>query len=400
MIEIHTVENSIEVTLGGSGVRIEKRTFRLLLDNSVAGRYKDYEKALETNRISHGSLTELARKGEIPYPLFFAPFDFVEQQVETKTEKLLQGLGRETFSVGSRMKVELRDVELIVKDLIRKQQLLRKTDKTLTQNKIIGLLAKNGRSVEEDAVKLMTEIELSANDWQRCKTNSTALELFIQKLEAKQILVSRSVQNFMPQRLNHVKFSGMTIRDNKVPYIFLAGGDHNDYQEPYGRTIFTLALMTVLVAKKMFVPMTWDGGNFEAEQGREYDVAGAMLMPAVDLKSFKLNSIKDTKEASRVFNVTPSALTVRAMRLGHLKKEDAFALLEELKDEFGLRDKNKPRKAILPANAVRKYNGREFTQRMLTALDSGRISQAEFCRSVCLNRIRPAQIGDLRRALQ
>src|SRR5690554_2003480 len=65
----------------------------------------------------------------------------------------------------------------------------------------------------------------------------------------------------MPQRLTHVEFSGMTIRDNKVPYIFLAGGDHGDDQEPVGRTIFTLALMTVLVARRIFALMTWDGGS-------------------------------------------------------------------------------------------------------------------------------------------
>jgi hypothetical protein len=56
----------------------------------------------------------------------------------------------------------------------------------------------------------------------------------------------------MPQRLTHVKFSGMTIRDNKDPFIFLAGGDHGDDQEPDGRTLFTLALITVLVARRIF----------------------------------------------------------------------------------------------------------------------------------------------------
>src|SRR5690625_7905869 len=69
----------------------------------------------------------------------------------------------------------------------------------------------------------------------------------------------------------------MTIRDNKVPYIFLAGGDHGDDQEPVGRTIFTLALMTVLVARRIFAPMTWDGGSAETDPGREYDIAGVML---------------------------------------------------------------------------------------------------------------------------
>lgn len=389
----------IDVLLDGEAVPVDEAVFRTLLDNSVAGTYTGYENALDSKRIKFSALLWLADKGDIPYSLFFAPLALVQEQVKMKTEKLLAGLSKDTFSIGSRSKVELRDVELIVKDLIRKQQLVRKHDESLQRNKIIGVLRDDKSSVEVDAARLMAAIGLSHEAVRACKGKEKALELMIGRLEANQVLVSRSVQHYMPQRLTHVKFSGMTIRDNKVPFIFLAGGDHGDDQEPVGRTIFTLALMTVLVARRIFAPMTWDGGSAQTDPGREYDIAGAMLMPRERFKAIGPTSLDDMRIASDEFKVTTSAVAVRAMRLGTISAETTSNYLAQLREEYRSRSKGGPRNPILPENAVRKYNGRELSRRMLHALDSQSISPGEFCRAVCLNHLQSAQIDDLRRAL-
>ncbi|NHI16784.1 hypothetical protein [Microbacterium excoecariae] len=386
--------------LSHSTITIDDAVFTTLLDNSVAGTYKVYERALQTGSIRFSDLVDLARKGDIPYSLFFAPIALVREQVEKKTAKLLAGVSRDTFSIGSRAKVELRDVELIVKDLIRKQQLVRKHDSTLESNTIIGLLRSESASIDADAAALMSALGLSHDRLRACRTKEKALDLMIECLEANQVLVARSVRNYMPQRLTHVKFSGMTVRDNKVPYIFLAGGDHGDDQEPVGRTIFTLALMTVLVARRIFAPMTWDGGSTETDPGREYDIAGTMLMPTERMRALALTSLDAIKAASAEFKVTASAVTVRAMRLGMIAPEAAGNHLEQLRGEFRSRPNSGPRSPIHPENAVRKYNGRELTVRMLHALDNGSISAGEFCRSICLNHLKPSRIEDLRRAVQ
>ena len=205
----------------------------------------------------------------------------------------------------------------------------------------------------------------------------------------------------MPQRLKtNVRFSGMTIKDSKVPYIFLAGGEHGDHQEPVGRTIFTLALMAVLVARSVFKPVTWDGESTDGDLGREYDIAGALLMPATKIKEMDLDSLDDFKAASKGFKVTPSALIVRAMHLRMITVETAKLHLEDLRIEFEAIPKPPARSAIKPENAIRKYNGRELSSRMLAALDAGSISEGEFCRSVCLNKLKPSEINDLRAALR
>lgn len=391
---------AIDVLLQGEAVPIDEAVFRCLLDNSVAGTYRGYEKALDAGCISFSDLVDLAGHGDIPYPLFFAPLLHVEAQVATKSRKLLEGISRETFQVGTREKLELHEVELIVKDLIRKQELLKRHDDSLVKNTIVGLLRTPGKSPEEDAAKLMSAIGLSPEALRECRSKQKAQDLLAGRLEASQVLVSRSVQHHMPQRLTHVNFSGMTIRDNKVPFIFLAGGDHGDQQEPVGRTTFTLALMAVLVARRIFKPVAWNGQSTGTNLGREYDIAGAILMPGARMREIAPSSLDDIKSAAEEFKVTPSAVTVRAMRLGQIAHETARNHLEQLRAEFGRIEKRKGSKKILPENAVRKYAGTELPRRMLRVMDSGGISPKEFCRTVCLNYIGVHQIDDLRRVVR
>src|SRR5699024_745187 len=163
------------------------------------------------------------------------------------------------------------DVELIVKDLLRKQGLAKKHDPSLVKNKIVGLLRRSRPTAREDAEILVHALGLDRDALRRARKKEAALEMIIERLEANQVLVSRSMRGFMPQ-LIEVRFSGMTVRDSKVPYIFLAGGDHGDFQEPAGRQIFTLILMAVLVARGIFAPVSYDANSTAPDAGREYDI--------------------------------------------------------------------------------------------------------------------------------
>lgn len=388
------------VLINGVHVPIDPAVFSELLENSVVNGRAPYHHALERNEITYTALVELARKAEVPHPLFFAPLAHVQAQVRVKTDKLLQGVSPETFTVNTRTTVNLRDVELIIKDLLRKQSLAKKYDPTLVKNNIVGLLRRPGASVGKDARDLVLALNLDLDAIRRARTKSNALDLIIERLEANQILVSRSVRGYMPQILDGVHFSGMTVRDSKVPYIFLAGGDHGDFQEPPGRQVFTLVLMAVLVARGIFAPVTYDANSNSPDAGREFDIVGEILMPGDELKDFALNSLDAIRTAADSFQVTPSAVAVRGMRLGMLSNESALGYLGELRKEFQERPKPGPLSAPKPANAIRKYSGRELTARMLLAVEERRLSEREFCRVVCLNRISPAELGSLRNALR
>ncbi|BCW35954.1 hypothetical protein StoSoilA2_20100 [Arthrobacter sp. StoSoilA2] len=389
----------MRVMIAGKSVPINRSVFVDLLENSVVNGRAPYIQALEKSKIPYTDLLDLARKAEVPHPLFFAPPTVVQAQLRAKTSKLLQGVAPETFTVNTRTTVKLRDVELIVKDLLRKQDLARKHDPTLVKNKIVGLLRKPRPTIREDAEALINALGLDRDAIRQVRKKEAALELIIKRLEANQVLVSRSVRGYMPQ-LIEVHFSGMTVRDSKVPYIFLTGGDHGDFQEPYGRQIFTLVLMAVLVARGIFAPVSYDANSTAPDAGREYDIVGEILMPAAEMQGIILQDPDDVKAAADLFKVTPSALAVRALRLGRLTPLIASGYLHDLEKEFRARNKTNRTNQPKPVNAIRKYSGRELTARMLRAVEERRLSQREFCRVVCLNRIGTGDLGELKAALR
>lgn len=389
----------VHVTLGGDRVGIQRDVLVALLDNSVANDRAAYRHALERGEIKYTDLVEIARIGNIPVPLFFAPLPVVEAQLELKTKKLLDGLTKISFSLNARDPVKLRDVELILKDLIRKQQLLKKHDPTLTKNAIVGSLSKRGKSVEVDAAQLAELLGITPETIREAPKKDTAVDRLILRLEANQVLVSQSQRLFMPQRLHGLHFSGMTVKEPKVPYIFLPSGDEGERISPAGRRTFTLTLLTVLVARGIFAPVNYDSTAPATTGKYEYDVAAQMLMPAGEFKSFRPRTRADFEAVADEFKVTPSAAIVRALRLDLIDNATAGAHLAELRAAFAQVPKQ-PRSTSKPVNAVRKYNGRELSRRMLRALDEGRLSTGDFCREVCLNNLGPGDIEEFRRGLR
>ena len=388
----------IKVMLDGTAVPVEREVFDALFSQSVVDDRAPVRAARLESTIPFRTFVELARTAQIPYPLFFAPLDVVEEQLRIKTEKLMVGFTKDFFSMNSRNRVHLPDVELIVKDLLRKQQHV-KADKTLRRNAIVGALKRPGSSVAEDAAKLMRALDFTTDDLKAAKTKESALELLITKLEARQVLVARSAKNYMPQQMpKRAKFSGMTIRDAKVPFIFLASGDEGENLEPSGRKMFTLTLLAVLIARGTFAPVTYDGHTTDETSPREYELTAEILMPEVELRQADLGSLPAIREAADTYKVTPSAVVMRTRRLGLCDRETAAAYLEALAAEYANRA-NSPKRSPLAINALRKYNGTECSRRMLGLLDAGHINRADFCRVMFSNKLKPAQINDYRAAV-
>lgn len=388
---------AIDVLVHDGAFPVETEVFTTLLGESFASTLAPYRHAMTDGYIQLDKLEKLCRDGEVPLPLLFAPLPIAQAQVQTKTEKLLAGISRDTFAVGSRGKVELREIELIVKDLIRKQEYLRKYDPGLRKNAVVGLLRRPGETPAVDARRLMSKLGITHRRLHEQRNRAAALEYLVERLEANQILVARNSENFMPQRVRVKGFGGMTIKDSKVPYVFLPGGDDGLDFEPTGRKIFTLVLMAVLVARKIFQPVTWDGNSSGINPGWEYDIVGEVLMPADRVRAIDPSSLEDMKSASNLFHVTASAMTVRAMRLELIDLGSARDILDELRLEFmGSPKKPGGRRPADPPRAIRKYNGQRFVTDMISALDRGALSEGEFCRAVCLRKLKPSGIPELR----
>lgn len=390
---------TIGVVLDGAVIEIDAVVFELLFDNSSVRNYKDYTSAMTSGEIEFTKLVKLARKADIPYPLFFAPKPVVTAQINIKTKKLLQGVKKGTYSLNSRTTVDLADIELIVKDLVRKQELVKKFDSSLHRNPIVGMLKKSRGTPLLDAEALLSALDLTTADIHATKNKEDAAELLIAHLEGANILVSRSVNGFMPQTLTKVKFSGLTVKDAKVPYIFLTGGSHGEDEEPAGRQVFTLALLAVLVARRVFMPVTMNARSIKATPRQEFNIVSEMLMPSKLLHAASLSSLDEIIAVAKQFKVTPSAIVVRAAHLKLLDRVVAGELLVKLARAFATQPKAQAR-SPKPVNAIRKYNGRVFSVCMIDALDRGRLTPKEFCQVACANKIKVADIPDFRSALQ
>lgn len=84
----------MRVMIAGEQVPIDRSVFVDLLENSVVNGRAPYITALEKSKIQYSDLLDLARKAEVPHPLFFATPAVVKAQLRSKSEKLLQELHR------------------------------------------------------------------------------------------------------------------------------------------------------------------------------------------------------------------------------------------------------------------------------------------------------------------
>lgn len=390
---------TIAVTLHGGEVSVAAEVFSALFDNSVVASKAPIRHAREKGRISFRTLLALSREAEIPYPLFFAPPAVVHEQIRIKTNKLMSGFTERDFSMNSRNQVLISDIELIVKDLLRKQQHLR-TDPTLVKNPVIGCIKRPGPSPQADAARLMSVLEIGPRDLVNARNKSSALRLLIDRLEAKQVLVARSAKDHMPQRIpRRAKFSGITVKDPKVPYIFLASGDEGEHLEPAGRKVFTLTLLAVLIGSGTFAPVTYDGHTTDETSFREYEITAEILMPAADMRRSDLGSLDAVKTVADLNKVTPSAVAMRLRRLGLIDLGTFRSYMDQLAAEYAARE-SPPMRSPHAVNALRRYNGNECSRRMLAQLDSGQINAKDFCRVMFSNKLRPHQINEFRAAVR
>jgi hypothetical protein len=157
-------------------------------------------------------------------------------------------------------------------------------------------------------------------------------------------------------------------------------------------------LLTVLVARSVFAPVTYDGHSTKSASGREYRLVEQLLMPVEKMKKMNVSSLDTIKDGSNVFQATPSALVIRALHLSMIGLPVARGYLDALADEYNHRPSH-PFNQAKPVTGVRKYAGREFSLRRFDALDAGKISAGDFFRVVSFNRLSKSQISDYREAL-
>lgn len=389
----------ITVSIGHAATTIDRAVFTELLESSVKCESAPFTNALRDSRIRFFELVKLARGAGIPYVLFFAPPAVVAAQIKQNLAILHDGVDEGEFKMSPRGSVRLTDVELIVKDIRRKQTLLRKHDSTLSDNTFPGLLRRSTATVEQDANLLLNTLGIDRSGLRSVSKKEAAYEYLVERIEQHNIFVSRSTTGWMPQSIpKRARFSGVCIRDRKVPFIFLNNRDANEGDEPAGRRILTLTLLAVCMARNRFQLVSYTDRSEELIAHREFEIAEEMLMPASVVSALNVSSLDDARAHANAFSVTPSAFVMRAWRLKLIDQETAAGFLEELRSAFLSRTKE-PRRPLKDTTALRRYNSAEYSRALLRQFDAGHIPASEIRRTLFRNRLPVSAIDEFRAAL-
>ncbi len=376
--------NDFFVKIGKDSIKTDKRSFLALLDLSPIKQYVSYQNAVVSNEIKFSDLKELATKADVPYPLFFATKEIIDVHIKDKEKNLFEKLpSKSEMQLNSRGKMKLEDIELIVKDLGRKQEFLKTRILPATNdNSFVGFIAKKvkekvANNELADDIRKYLNIDLSV---MRKMSKDDVLRYLCDKSEDKGVLVSFSSYDFMPQNIDkELGVSGFCVKDKKFPYIFINtrdGDDNPKILETAGRQIFTLLAMLVCIAMNKFIFSTKKGHTKSDETKKIYSIVGELLIPREDAESIDVSSLEDLKEGARLFKVTPSMLLVRLRELRLIDKPTADRFREILREEIKKATSN-PKRRPLQITGYSKYNGTRFSREVIRAHAGRKISTEE-----------------------
>lgn len=359
---------------------------------------KEYIKAIENKVIRLKVLQKLAREAHIPYSLFFATESVVEFQLQRNERNLFKGIDNGLILISGRGSVEVRDINLIIKDIRQRQQILGKNYPNEVENKIVGSLRNDRGDVESKAVKISSLLGLDINYLRTLRTKELAYEYLVSLLEKNNILVSRCRRGYMPQSINRsAKFSGVVVKDKKFPHIFLYTSDESRVGDPSGRRIFTLLLLVVCAAKMKFTPVTYDSKSKDLIEAEEYRIVEEIIMPRGEFTGAIVNSADEVIDIATECKITPRAALMRLKRLDSIAEADFISIYQELDDKY-IRDSkndNHPHTAK-PTTQVLTYCGREFTKRAFELMDGGILTAGDLRRILLFNKKSKSFLDDLR----
>ena len=382
------IEDKILVALDSKYVYISKKVFAALFENSHVYYKTAYSKALEENRIKFTQLKELSRSAGIPYSLFFAPLSVVEKNIEKNNQVLFEGVPDGLFSIAGRGNLRLQDVNLIIKDIQKRQILMSKYRPKTEDNKMLSI--RKSDDVEVISRKIIETLSIDMDKFRSYKTKEKSYQFLVESLEKENIMISRSRQGYMPQSINrNVMFSGFVVKNRRFPVIFLYTKDEDSVGDPVGRRIFTIFLLLACVANKRFVITSYDQSIRDIIKNFEYEVAEEILMPRGLIDGFVVDSIEDIKKLSDAFKVTPSMATMRLRRLGIITKEEFDNYYDVIGKERKEAEKlriNGGHFDVKDTTKVVTYNSRLFCSEVIGRVAAGKMGAGEARKLLLFNK--------------
>ena len=383
--------DAISVKINRKSLNIEKKVFLGLLDYPVVQELDVYKDTLVTGQISFSDLKQLAIKAYVPYPLFFGSANVISEQIKRKDEIVSSKLpSKEDISLASRGTVTIKDIELIARDIGRKQELLKTyVLNEVPENSFVNMIPFSEKSMDSDE-NIATNIRNSLGidlEYMRTLPKANVLAYLSSKSEEKYIFISFSSRDCMPQNIHRdVLFSGVCVKDKKFPFIFINRREADDNPrilETEGRQILTLVCMLVCIAMNKFIFSLKENIKRPNSFKRIYSIAGRILIPTSDLKDIQITSMDELLRYARKYKVTPSMFLMRLILEGIISKPEAEVFFEILQGKV---KKQNGRGRLKALDGYIKYNGIRFSREVSSAyklnkINSHNVKSALFRRS-------------------
>lgn len=305
---------------------IDREVFEILFDHTIARRKVKFIRALDAGSMAYDDFINLCRSSEVPYPLFFLSIDEVRKVILEYEKKVYYGVSKDQMSIATRGELKLGDISLVLKDLTRKQNFIKKYIDE--DNELPGLFKRFKGNVSECAQMLrdMTGYDIDVISG---LNKEKSYNILSDGLAAKNVFLSLYAHNYTPQTIEHsLQFSGIAINDKKCPILFIKAGDNNSRIELWGRRLFTAALLISCLCSGDCGPVTMDGKSGELVNDEHFLFAEEFLMPETYFANEPINSISDINATASKYSVSDSAVVMRAFRLGliDVRTKDSYLL--------------------------------------------------------------------------
>ena len=323
----------IAISKSATKTSISTEVYSLLHENFI---YSDRELSqgyMNKKQITFVQLRKLCRKNNFNYALFFAGINHLKKIINEQNSELFGSLDRKEIIAGTRSgTVDIRAIRWIIGDLIAKKDLYKKYGNS-QKLKIVKFLRNSSRSVPDQANYILETLGISRNDLLAKTTKKAAYKFLCKTLSNNNIHVSTEANNCMPQNVpKELEMSGIYIRDNFNPMIFICNEISGHPDEGMGRKIYTLVFLLTSICKGRSFAISINKENYSVDISKNkylakiHKITNEILMPKNYFKEGTYSNKKEILAESGRLKVTPTALLVR---LKALKKLDCdYAMLK------------------------------------------------------------------------
>jgi len=292
-----------------------------------------FKAAFTEGSIKFSDLKEESEKILIPWQMFLLTSDNLDNQIKHINAQRLHKVSSKLIAKrkGSGDTTSKR----IVDRLIRQQNFLTATA-DFQSNQFCGSL--KGKQAKNAVDMILSHFEIDRSRLWRFTAKGSALEYLINKVESKNINISRGVlsNKMLPHRMVvpsdvYRNTSGFAIRDDRVPFVFLPSEINPDEVE--SRQIYTLIYLLSIIGLDQydyFLGKDFNAQILSAKGGASqlHAITSELLIPESEVEPFREKGFtSDLRDSlSRKFKVSPTALVVTLRKRGIISKQEYEAL--------------------------------------------------------------------------